>query len=331
MLMVVLLLVISVICVLFPKKVKGFIHWFKETIHINTHDIVNGSNEQKYLNLITTILDHGRRKMNRTGTGTISKFGCCATFDLTSGKIPLLTTKRMYWKGIVEELLWFIRGSTNSKELSDKGVHIWDKDGSSETIQRLGFDPFERKEGDLGPVYGFQWRHFGAEYINCKTDYTGKGIDQLRKCIEQIKNNPDSRRIVMTAWNPSQLKQMNLPPCHILCQFYVCDGRLSCSMYQRSADIGLGVPFNIASYSLLTHLIANECDMEPDTFVYFIGDAHIYMDHVESLVSQLSRPPKEPPTLKICAARGTPVEQITSKDIELVDYQCHPKIKMNLS
>ena len=167
----------------------------------------------------------------------------------------MLTTKRVFWKGVVEELLWFIKGSTNAKDLSDKGVHIWDANSSKEFLESCGFD--DREEGDLGPVYGFQWRHFGAKYTNMHADYAKKGIDQLNEVINSIKNNPDSRRIIMSAWNPVDIPIMALPPCHALVQFYVRNGELSCQLYQRSADMGLGVPFNIASYSLLTYMIAH--------------------------------------------------------------------------
>ncbi|TSL34559.1 Thymidylate synthase [Bagarius yarrelli] len=210
--------------------------------------------ERGYLNQIKFILQNGVKRGDRTGTGVVSVFGLQARYSLRD-QFPLLTTKRVFWKGILEELLWFIKGSTNAKELSEKGVKIWDANGSREFLDKNGFT--EREEGDLGPVYGFQWRHFGAEYKDMHTDYSGQGVDQLQKVINTIKSNPEDRRIIMCAWNPKDLPLMALPPCHALCQFYVADGELSCQLYQRSGDIGLGVPFNIASYALLTYMIAH--------------------------------------------------------------------------
>lgn len=209
--------------------------------------------EQQYLNLIRDIIENGVEKRDRTGVGTRSTFGNMMRFDI-SQTFPLLTTKRVYWKGVVEELLWFLRGSTFSKELSDKDVHIWDGNGSREFLDKLGFK--ERKEGDLGPVYGFQWRHFGAKYLNCDTDYSGQGVDQIEQLINRIKSDPDSRRHIVSAWNVADLHKMALPPCHVLFQFYVSQGKLSCMLYQRSCDVGLGIPFNIASYALLTVMVA---------------------------------------------------------------------------
>lgn len=209
--------------------------------------------EQQYLELIREIIETGVEKSDRTGVGTRSLFGKMMRFDI-SETFPLLTTKRVFWKGVVEELLWFLRGSTYGKELSDKGVHIWDGNGSREFLDKLGFK--ERKEGDLGPVYGFQWRHFGAKYVNCDTDYTGQGVDQIEDLIKRIKNDPNSRRHIVNAWNVADINKMALPPCHVLFQFYVSQGKLSCMLYQRSCDVGLGIPFNIASYALLTVMIA---------------------------------------------------------------------------
>ncbi|XP_008468587.2 thymidylate synthase [Diaphorina citri] len=213
------------------------------------------TDEQQYLHLLDKIIKTGHKKSDRTGVGTLSLFGAQMRFDLTNGTFPLLTTKRVFWKGVVEELLWFIKGSTNAKELSDKGVKIWDPNSTREYLDSIGL--VDRKEGDLGPVYGFQWRHYGAEYKDMFTDYTDQGIDQLQNIINTIKTNPNDRRIIMCAWNPIDMPKMALPPCHCLAQFYVADGKLSCQLYQRSADMGLGVPFNIASYSLLTYMIAH--------------------------------------------------------------------------
>lgn len=209
--------------------------------------------EQQYLDLIRDVIERGEDKEDRTGVGTRSTFGNMMRFDL-SQTFPLLTTKKVFWKGVVEELLWFLRGSTDGKALSDLGVKIWDGNGSREFLDNLGFK--NRRVGDLGPVYGFQWRHFGAEYVDCDTDYTGKGVDQISQLVERIKRDPDSRRHIVSAWNVADLSKMALPPCHVLFQFYVANGKLSCMLYQRSCDIGLGIPFNIASYALMTMMIA---------------------------------------------------------------------------
>ncbi|XP_027354787.1 bifunctional dihydrofolate reductase-thymidylate synthase isoform X3 [Abrus precatorius] len=212
--------------------------------------------EYMYLRLVQDIISEGSTRDDRTGTGTLSKFGCQTRFNLRRS-FPLLTTKKVFWRGVVEELLWFISGSTSAKALQEKGIHIWDGNASREYLDRIGLT--EREEGDLGPVYGFQWRHFGAKYVNMHTDYSGQGFDQLLDVINKIKHNPDDRRIILSAWNPADLKLMALPPCHMFAQFYVANGELSCQMYQRSADMGLGVPFNIASYALLTCMIAHVC------------------------------------------------------------------------
>merc|ERR1711988_1364056 len=199
--------------------------------------------------------------------------------------------------GVVEELLWFMRGDTNGKHFSDKGVKIWDANGSRDFLDKRGLG--HREEGDLGPVYGFQWRHFGAKYEDMHTDYTGQGVDQLAECIRKIKEDPADRRIIMSAWNPADLHEMALPPCHMFCQFYVANGELSCLMYQRSCDMGLGVPFNIASYSLLTCMVAQVCGLKPGEFVHTLGNAHVYQNHVEPLKTQLERTPRPFPILKM--------------------------------
>ncbi|XP_039294718.1 thymidylate synthase [Nilaparvata lugens] len=286
------------------------------------------SDELQYLNLVQKVLDSGYKKMDRTGTGTLSLFGAQMRFSLKNGVFPLLTTKRVYWKGIVEELLWFIKGSTNAKELSEKGVHIWDGNSSREYLDSLGFT--DRVEGDLGPVYGFQWRHFGAEYKDMFTDYRSQGVDQLRDVITKITTNPDDRRIIMCAWNASDLTKMALPPCHCLVQFYVAGNQLSCQMYQRSADMGLGVPFNIASYSLLTYMIAHVTGLEPGEFVHTIGDCHVYLNHVDALKVQLQREPRQFPQLKINRT-VTDIEDFKFDDFELVDYKPYPKIDMQMA
>lgn len=191
----------------------------------------------------------------------------------------------MFWRGIAEELLWFIQGSTDAKLLQAKNVRIWDGNSTREFLDKQGFA--DREEGDLGPVYGFQWRHFGAEYKTCQDDYAGQGVDQLNDVIERIRKNPNDRRIIMCAWNPVDIPRMALPPCHCLVQFYVANGELSCQLYQRSADMGLGVPFNIASYALLTHMMAHITGLKPGDFVHTLGDAHIYLNHIEPLKEQV--------------------------------------------
>lgn len=211
--------------------------------------------EYQYLNHIKNIIQKGVKREDRTGVGTFSIFGAQMRYTLRDNIFPLLTTKRVFWRGVVEELLWFIRGSTNAFELSQKNVHIWDANSTREFLDSVGLK--DREEGDLGPIYGFQWRHFGAEYKDIHTDYKNKGIDQLAHIINTIKTKPTDRRIIMCAWNPVDIPEMALPPCHCLVQFYVANDELSCQLYQRSADMGLGVPFNIASYALLTYMIAH--------------------------------------------------------------------------
>ena len=250
--------------------------------------------EYQYLRLIKDILEDGHKETTRNGT-TFSLFGRSMRFSLKNNKIPILTTKQTAWKTCLKELLWFIRGSTDNRELLSQNGH-----SSREYLDSIGFQ--DRKENDLGPIYGYQWRHFNAPYMDFNTDYTGKGIDQLQYIIDMLKNpeTRTSRRLVMTAWNPCQIQEIALPPCHVLCQFNVHSGnKLSCALYQRSGDVGLGVPFNIASYSFLTHLLAKHCGLEPVEFIYFLGNAHIYDDHAQPLKEQLSNIPFEFPTIQI--------------------------------
>jgi len=284
--------------------------------------------EHQYLNLVRDILEHGVQRSDRTGVGTISKFGAQMRFSLRDGSFPLLTTKRVFWRGVAEELLWFVKGDTNAKNLSSKDVNIWEANGGRKFLDSRGLT--DREEGDLGPVYGFQWRHFGAEYETMHSDYTGKGVDQLQECITTIKNNPTDRRIVMTAWNPTALPKMALPPCHMFCQFYVANGELSCLMYQRSCDMGLGVPFNIASYALLTCLIAHVCDLKPGEFIHSLGDAHVYLNHVNALNEQLKREPRAFPKLVI-KPDTKDIEKFQFGDFELIDYHPHPHLKMEMA
>ncbi|XP_065909270.1 thymidylate synthase-like [Dysidea avara] len=281
--------------------------------------------EYQYLRLIGEIISRGAKKGDRTGVGTLSIFGAQMRYNLRDQTLPLLTTKRVFWRGVAEELLWFIKGSTNAKELSAKKVTIWDANGSREFLDSRGLQ--HRKEGDLGPVYGFQWRHFGAEYVDMHADYAGKGVDQLAQVIHTIKTNPNDRRIIMSAWNPPDLPEMALPPCHAFVQFYVCNGELSCQLYQRSADMGLGVPFNIASYSLLTHMIAHVCDLKAGDFVHTLGDAHVYTNHIEPLKEQLKREPKPFPKLEF-KRKVTNIDDFVYDDFMIQNYKCHPKIQM---
>jgi len=284
--------------------------------------------EMQYLNLIRKIIESGNQRGDRTGTGTLSLFGAQMRFSLRNGTFPLLTTKKVFYRGIAEELFWFIRGSTSAKELQDKNVRIWDGNSSREFLDSIGLH--DREEGDLGPVYGFQWRHFGAEYTDMHADYSGKGVDQLAEVINRIKTKPNDRRIIMCAWNPADLNKMALPPCHCLVQFYVADGELSCQLYQRSADMGLGVPFNIASYALLTVMIAHVTGLTPGDFVHTLGDAHVYSNHVEALKTQLEREPKEFPKIVI-KRQVEKIEDFNIDDFEVVGYQSHPKIVMDMA
>ncbi|KAH7881868.1 thymidylate synthase/dCMP hydroxymethylase domain-containing protein [Phlebopus sp. FC_14] len=299
-------------------------------VYTTTHD------EYQYLNLVRRAIDEGESREDRTGTGTLSIFAPPSLrFSLKDATFPLITTKRTFLRGIVEELLWFITGKTDAKLLSQKGVKIWDGNGSKEFLEKRGLG--HRREGDLGPVYGFQWRHFGAEYVDCDTDYTGDGVDQLAECIDKIKTNHTDRRIILSAWNPAAIPQMALPPCHMMCQFYVHNPsipsgkrRLSCLMFQRSADLGLGIPFNIASYALLTHLVAQVTNTEPYELIIQLGDAHVYKDHVEALETQLKRDPKPFPKLRFKKDLKD-IDAFKPEDIIVEGYDPHPTIAMKMS
>lgn len=258
---------------------------------------------KQYLDLCQRILDEGVAKEDRTGTGTISIFGHQMRFDLSEG-FPLITTKKLHMKSIIHELLWFLAGDTNIAYLQQNGVRIWNE--------------WADENGELGPVYGKQWRSFAGR--------DGKTVDQIQWVVDEIKRNPDSRRLVVSAWNPAELDKMALPPCHLLFQFYVANGKLSCQLYQRSADTFLGVPFNIASYALLTHMMAHVTGLEPGDFVHTIGDAHLYTNHIDQVKLQLTREPKPLPKLKLNPA-VTSIFDFTYDDIEIVDYDAHPHIK----
>ena len=297
-------------------------------IYFQFQKFVKKHEEYQYLDLIEELISTGNVKGNRTGTPTVGKFGRSMRFSLHNGEFPLFTTKTVFWRGVVEELLWFIKGCTDSKVLNNKRVKIWNGNGSREFLDKLGFT--DREEGDLGPIYSHQWRHFGADYKDCHTDYSGQGIDQLAECIHKIKNNPEDRRIIMTAWNPSDLAKMALPPCHAIMQFYVCDGELSCAMYQRSADKLIGIPLNVASYSLLTCMIAQICGLKPGEFVHFMGDTHVYVNHFEGAKEQLKRKPFPFPKLIINPLKMD-IDDFVYEDFQLENYKSHPAIKMEMA
>ena len=284
--------------------------------------------EHQYIQLIDDILNYGSDEIGRNGNTKVI-IGSTMYFSLSNKTIPLLTTKKVAWKTCLKELLWFIKGQTDNKVLKAQKCYIWNGNSSEEFLKSRGL-PY--KEDDLGPVYGHQWRHYNAEYTNCEEQYNGKGIDQLQYIIDSLKdkNKRNSRRLVMSAWNPCQLDEMALPPCHILVQFHVTnDNLLSCSMFQRSGDVGLGVPFNIASYSFLLHLIANHCDLIPHEFYYHLGNAHIYEEHIEPLKVQLTRIPMEFPTIEISTVRDN-ISDYVIDDFKIHNYKYCDKIKMDM-
>ena len=289
----------------------------------------NPHEEYQYLNLIYDILQENQPHVSRNGN-TLSVFGAAMVFSLEQGTIPILTTKQMAWKTCLKELLWFIQGKTDNRLLQQSGVHIWDGNASRDFLDSRGLSHYA--EGDLGPVYGHQWRHFNATYKNHETDYTGKGVDQLGEIIRCLKHPTErfSRRLIMSAWNPCQLDEMALPPCHVLCQFNVDqNNRLSCSLYQRSGDVGLGVPFNIASYSFLTHILAKHCGLIAHEFVYYLGNAHIYDDHIEALKPQLSRTPFPFPRVEISVLREN-MNDYGINDFKITEYRSCPPISMKM-
>jgi len=272
--------------------------------------------ETQYLNLLHHLLTKGERRPTRSGT-VYSSFGHRLEFDL-SQYFPLLTTKKMFFKGVVEELSWFLKGCTDVSILREKGVHIWD--GNTED---RGYD--------AGPVYGFQWRHFGAAYTGCTSDYSGKGQDQIQRVIELLKNEPGSRRILLSAWNPQQQHQMALPPCHVSYQFYVdAEGRIHCQMYQRSADVFLGLPFNIASTALLTHLLAHETGRKVGKLHIVIGDAHLYEDHAGVAAIQVKRVPHTPPNIEIVREKDG-LWDVKRSEIKIIGYKSHAALKAKMA
>jgi thymidylate synthase len=290
--------------------------------------------EYQYLKLIQNVLDNGFSEEGRNGK-TISVFGHSMRFNLQNGKIPILTTKKVAWKTCLKELLWFIRGETDNKILKKQGVHIWDGNSTREFLDSRNLHHYP--EDILGPIYGYQWRNFGANY-NC---YSGKkitddhpfgGVDQLKEIIIALKNpnQRTSRRLILTSWNPKQLHQMALPPCHVMCQFNVHDGnKLSCAMFQRSCDLFLGVPFNIASYALLTHLLAKHCGLEAYEFVYFMGNCHIYENAIDACKLQITRTPHEFPILSIKQTRDK-IDNYEVEDFQLSNYNSHEAIKVDM-
>ena len=285
--------------------------------------------EYQYLHLIDDILLYGVMEYGRNGNAK-TVVGSAMHFSLENNTIPFLTTKKVAWKTCTKELFWFISGKTDNRILQEQNVGIWNGNASREYLDNIGL--YDRAENDLGPVYGHQWRHFNAPYDTCNDDYTGKGEDQLDYIISCLKNphTRNSRRLVMSAWNPCQLKEMALPPCHILAQFNVINGnQLSCSLYQRSGDVGLGVPFNIASYSMLTHLIANHCGLVATDFYYHLGNCHIYDDHLKILKEQLTKIPYPFPTIKIKTIKEN-IEDYSLEDIEINNYISHEKLKMEM-
>ena len=288
-----------------------------------TSNYHNSKNEQAYLDLLQHVMTNGTEKGDRTGTGTLSHFGAQLRFDLADG-FPLLTTKKVHFKSIVYELFWFLSGSTHVDYLQQNNVRIWNEWATADQTAR-----FNRPAGDLGPIYGHQWRNYGATKRE-DGSYDNDGVDQITEVIEQIKTNPNSRRLIVSGWNPKEADQVALPPCHTLFQFFVADNKLSCQLYQRSADLFLGVPFNIASYALLTHMVAQVCDLEVGEFVWTGGDCHIYQNHREQVELQLTRSLYELPTLTL----NPDIKDIfafTFDDISVEGYESHPAIKAKVA
>ena len=285
--------------------------------------------ECQYTDLVRDIILSGEWTEGRNGK-TKAVFGASMHFDLSDGTVPVITTKRVAWKTCLRELLWFMSGSTDNKVLKAQNVKIWNDNASRAFLDSRGLTHLS--EDDLGPVYGHQWRHFGADYTDCNADYSGKGVDQLMNVVDQLRNpeTRHSRRLVVSAWNPLQLDQMALPPCHVLMQFNVVNSVLSCSLYQRSGDVGLGVPFNIASYSFLTRIIADFCGLAPGELVYTLGNAHIYEEHLEALSEQVKLEPMAPPVFRIRGRERGRLEDYVEEDFDLLGYSSHPPVKMTM-
>ena len=296
-----------------------FMHYVPSSmVYVNADEI-------QYLKLCKRVLLEGEKRDDRTGVGTYSLFGERLEFSLRNGILPCLTSKKLATKAVMKELLWFISGSTNSKSLEDNGVKIWTGNTSREFLDKRGLTDLQ--EGDIGAGYGFQWRHFGADYKGMEECYDGQGIDQLSEIIDLIKNDPFSRRIILTAWNPAALSRMALPPCHMMAQFYVStEGELSCQMYQRSCDVFLGIPFNIMSYALLTHMIAHVCGLHASKLVMCLGDTHIYQNHVEQVLTQLKNVPKDFPTL-VLSEDIKSIFDFKLEHIVIENYESHKPIR----
>merc|ERR1712166_927835 len=284
--------------------------------------------EYNYLNLVRNIIKNGTVENGRNGK-TRSIVGVQMNYDLTNNTLPLITTKKMAWKSCFKELMWFVRGETDNKILQEQNVNIWNGNASREFLDKRGLHNLT--ENDLGPIYGHQWRHYDAKYYDSDTDYENKGIDQLQNVIDQLSNKDtrNSRRIVLNAWNTNQIDEMALPPCHVLSQYIVKNNKLTTILYQRSGDIGLGIPFNIASYSFLTHILAKHCNLEAKEFIHFIGDAHIYEEHVDSLNEQIIRTPYEFPKIFI-KQKHENINNYNLEDVVINNYKFHKKISMNM-
>ena len=284
--------------------------------------------EEQYLELIKELIQENNIQKGRNGD-TLCNIGSSMYFSLENNQIPILTTKKVAIKTCLKELLWFIQGKTDNKILKEQNVHIWDLNGEKKFLESRGLD---YQEDDLGPIYGFQWRHFNATYKDCNTDYSNSGYDQLQDVINKLKDpeKRNDRRMIISAWNPLQIDKMALPPCHVLFQFHVTKGnKLSCTLYQRSGDVGLGVPFNIFSYSAFTVLIAKHCDLEPYEFIYYLGNTHIYVEHIESLKEQINRTPYKFPTIQIKQKRDN-INDYVIDDFIIEDYNYHKTIKMKM-
>lgn len=305
----------------------------KNVVEINKHKDRDPSKprheEYQYLNLLKDIINEGVMEKGRNGN-VKTVIGSAQHYSLENGKIPIFTTKKTAWKTCLKELLWFIRGDTDNKRLNAQNVHIWDGNTTPEFMKSRGLEHYV--DGDIGSMYGFQWRFFNAPYSSCNEDYTGKGVDQLQQVINTLKDPEQrtSRRMVVSAWNPCQVDKGVLPPCHLLFQFNVIDGnKLSCSMLQRSADTGCGEPFNVTSYSFLTHLIAKHCDLEPYEFIHYMNNCHIYEEHLDALTEQITREPHEFPTVTILNKRND-INDYTISDFKVDNYVCEAPIKLKM-
>ena len=310
-----------------PEKIENnFLFKITTYEHMSNKKIIY--QEHEYLSLLKRIMLHGKSKSNRTGIKVLSKFGERLNFNLRGGVFPLLTTKKMFTRGIIEELLWFLRGQTDASILQEKNVHIWDGNSTREYLDSVGLKHLN--EGDIGPGYGFQWKHFGADYYNCKTEYAGEGIDQVEYIRDLLQNDKDSRRIILSAWNPTNLREMALPPCHVLYQFYTQGRELSLNVYLRSNDLFLGCPFNIASSALLLYMMASICDYDVAELNLFIGDAHIYSNHIRQVREQLSRTPMSFPTLEILRIPKS-ISEFEVSDFKFKDYNSYSAIPAKMA